>query len=89
MGLRVMVPEQLRNKVLKELHQNHSGISRMKSLSRIHMWFPNIDHEIENIVKLCQSCEKVPNEPKKSQPHPWDWPTNPIDRVHIDYFEYD
>ena len=45
-GLRVIVPEQLRNKVLKELHQNHPGISRMKSLSRIHVWFPNIDHEI-------------------------------------------
>ena len=35
----------------------------MKSLSRIHIWFPNIDHEIENIVKSCQSCEKVSNEP--------------------------
>ena len=33
-GLRVI--EQLRNKVLKELHQSHPGISRMKSLSRIH-----------------------------------------------------
>ena len=78
-GLRVIVPEQLRNKVLKELHQNHTGISRMKSLSRIHIWFPNVDHEIENFVKSCQSCEKVSNEPNKSQPHPWDWPTNPMD----------
>ena len=87
-GLRVIVPEQLRNKVLKELHQSHPGISRMKSLSRIHTWFPNIDHEIDNIVKSCQSCEKVSNEPNKSQPHPWDWPTQPMDRVHIDYLEY-
>ena len=37
-GLRVIVPEQLRNKVLKELHQNHPGISRMKSLNRIHIY---------------------------------------------------
>ena len=81
--LRVLVPQQLRNKVLKELHQNHPGISRMKSLSRIHIWFPNIDHEIENIVKSCQSCEKVSNEPNKSQPHPWDWPTHPMDRNNI------
>ena len=72
-GLRVI--EQLRNKVLKELHQSHPGISRMKSLSRIHTWFPTVDHEIDNIVKSCQSCEKVSNEPNKSQPHtqhtPW------------------
>ena len=74
--------------MLKELHQSHPGISRMKSLSRVHTWFPNIDHEIDNIVKSCQSCEKVSNESNKSQPHPWDWPTHPMDRVHIDYFEY-
>ena len=73
-GLRVIVPEQLRNKVSKELHQNHPGISRMKSLSRIHTWFPNIDNEIENIVKSCQSCEKFSNEPDKSQPHTQDTP---------------
>ena len=36
-GLRAIVPEQLRNKVLKELHQNHPGISLMKSQSRIHI----------------------------------------------------
>ena len=89
MGTQSIVPEQLRKKVFKELHQNHPVISRMKSLSRIHIWFPNVDHEIENIVKSCQSCKKVSNEPNKSQPHLQDWPTNPMDRVHIDYVKYD
>ena len=60
----------------------------MKSLSRIHIWFPNIDKEIENIVKSCKNCEKISNEPNKSEPHPWDWPANPMDRIHVDYFEY-
>ena len=56
------MPEQLKNEVFKELHQIHPGISRMKSLSRIHIWFQNIDHKIENIVNSCQNCEKVSNE---------------------------
>ena len=30
----------------------------------------------------------VSSEPNKSHPHQWDWPTSPMDRVHIDYFEY-
>ena len=68
-GLRVAVPEQLRNEVLKELDQIHPGISRMKSLSTIRIWFQNIDHKIENIVKSYQNCEKVSNETNKSQPH--------------------
>ena len=74
--------------MLKETHQNHLDCSQMKSLSRIHIWFPNVDHKIENICKLCQHYEKVSNEPNKSQPNPWDRPTNPMDQVHIDYFEY-
>ena len=64
-GLRVVIPVKFRNKVLEELHQNHPGNSRMKSLSRIHIWFPNIDKEIENIVKSCKNCEKDSNEPNK------------------------
>ena len=68
----MIIPVKFRNKVLEELHQNHPGISRMKSLSRIHIWFPNIDKEIENIVKSCKNCEKISNEPNKSGPHPWD-----------------
>ena len=87
-GLRVIIPVTFRNKVLEELHRNHPGISRMKSLSRIHIWFPNIDKEIENIVKSCKNCEKISNESNKSEPHPWDWPSNPIDRIHLDYFEH-
>ena len=45
--------------MLKRITSNHPGTSRMKSLSRIHIWFPNIDHKIENIVKPCQNCENV------------------------------
>ena len=49
-GLRVVIPPCYRHKILSELHKNHLGMSRMKSLSRIHIWFPNIDKEIEKLV---------------------------------------
>ena len=42
-NLRVVVPRSLEAKVLRELHNQHLGIVRMKSLSRIHVWFPGID----------------------------------------------
>ena len=64
-------------------------MSRMKSLSRLHIWFPNIDKEIEKLVKTCETCEKLSNSPNKSSPHPWDWPIEPMDRVHIDFFEFE
>ena len=88
-GLRVVIPSCYRHKILSELHKNQSGMSRMKSLSRLHIWFPNIDKEIEKLVKTCETCEKLSNSPNKSSPHPWDWPIEPMDCVHIDFFEFE
>ena len=61
----------------------------MKALSRIHVWYPKIDKDIERLVKQCEDCSRVANEPPKSVPHPWDWPTDVMDRIHVDYFEYE
>ena len=85
-NLRVIVPKTLENKILSELHHQHPGIVRMKSLSRIHVWFPGIDNRIEQLVKSCSDCAKVANCSPKTKPHPWDWPANPMDRVHLDFF---
>ena len=88
-GLRVAIPSCYRHKILFELHKNHPSMSRMKSLSRLHIWFPNIDKEIEKLVKTCETCEKLSNSPNKSPPHPWDWSIEPMDCVHIDFFEFE
>ena len=85
-GLRVVVPNSLRIKIIKELHWQHPGIVRMKALCRIHAWYPNIDKDIEQLVEKCCQCKKVENAPPKDTTHPWAWPSKPMDRVHIDYF---
>ena len=50
-GLQVLIPSCYRHKILSKLHKNHPGMSRMKSLSRLYIWFPNIDKQIEKLVK--------------------------------------
>ena len=85
-NLRVIIPRCLEDKILQELHHQHPGIVRMKELSRIHAWFPGIDARIEKLVKSCPNCAKVANWPPKCKPHPWDWPTGPMDRIHLDFF---
>ena len=69
-GLRVVIPSCYRHKILSEQHKNHPGMSRMKSLSRLHIWLPNIDKEIVKLVKTCETCEKSSNNRNKSRPHP-------------------
>ena len=50
---RVVVPEELRQRVLKEIHVGHPGICRMKSLERSIVYWPNLDNDCELLVKKC------------------------------------
>ena len=84
-GLRVIIPLKYRPHIMSELHSSHPGIVRMKGLSRIHVWFPNIDKYIEE-VRNCKECAEVTRQPAKAHIHLWNWPTNPFDRVHVDFF---
>ena len=37
-------------------------------------------------VQNCEQCEKMSNIPKSVPPHPCDWPTKPMERIHLDFF---
>ena len=52
-GARVVVPQQGRKAVLDELHETHSGCSKMKALARSYVWWPKMDSDIENMIKHC------------------------------------
>ena len=84
-GGRVIIPMQLRNKVLIELHDNHPGIVRMKSLARSYVWWPTMDENIEHISKACENCHLNQNMPSKAPIHPWENTKNPWIRVHLDF----
>ena len=84
-GVRVIVPKKLQQHVLNELHQSHPGMARMKTLARSHVWWPNLDHDIESLVKACSQCQSVRSSPPVAPLHPWSWPTRPWQRIHVDY----
>ena len=53
-GMRTIIPSSLRSKVSLELRNSHPGILKMKSLARIHVWWPNTDAMIADIEVLCR-----------------------------------
>ena len=53
---RVIIPTTVRTKVLKLLHQGHPGIQRMKSLACNYAYWPGMDHDIEEMVRVCGPC---------------------------------
>ena len=84
-GCRVVIPDKLQAKVLDELHQGHPGVVRMKVLARNHMWWPGLDQAIEKQAKGCCACQATKHLPAKAPLHSWAWPTNPWERVHVDF----
>lgn len=50
LGYRVVVPNSLQTRILKELHSTHQGIVKMKSVTRPYVWWPNLNSEIEQIL---------------------------------------
>ena len=84
-GMRVVIPTSCQAAVLSELHTAHPGIVKMKSLARVHVWWPSIDKSIEQKVKECPDCQTVRNNPPSAMMHPWAWPDSPWKRIHIDF----
>lgn len=82
---RIVIPSNLREKVLTELHETHIGIMKMKQLARRYVYWPRIDSDIEKLVKSCEQCALIKSSPKKVALHSWDEPTENWERIHIDY----
>ena len=81
----MVVPAKLRRKLLEELHRDHPGITRMKQVARSYMWWPGIDQEIEQLARSCSLCLAVKHKPPVAPLHPWEWPSCPWQRVHLDF----
>ncbi|CAG4992790.1 unnamed protein product [Colias eurytheme] len=84
-GLRVVIPSDLRERVLSALHSTHQGIVRMKSFARSYVWWPGLDKDLERICNDCRTCAMVRPAPARAATHPWEWPQIAWYRVHVDF----
>ena len=84
-GARVVVPESLQGTILKELHEVHPGINRMKALARSYVWWPGIDGDIERTVRNCRECQLHQSKPAAAPAHSWEYASKPWERIHIDH----
>jgi hypothetical protein len=65
---RVVISTALRTNILKILHQGHPGIQRMKSLAHKYTYWPGMDHDTEEMVRLCGPCAAA-KQPLKATLH--------------------
>ena len=70
-GSRVVVPPQGRTAILQELHEGHLGMTKTKSLTRMYVWWPSIDNDIERSVQECVHCQHQSPDPPCAPLQPW------------------
>ncbi|UYV71932.1 K02A2.6-like, partial [Cordylochernes scorpioides] len=84
-GNRVIIPTNLRAKMLDELHNSHQGIVGLKSVARTLFWWPGLDKDIEGTVRRCNCCQSHASMPPRTTPVNWPPTNQPWDRVQIDH----
>lgn len=83
-GRRVVIPSSCRKRVLDELHAGHSGIVKMKAVARLHVWWPSIDHDIEERARGCALCQQLQKLPAAVSGQ-WPVPSAAWERLHVDF----
>ena len=66
-GTKIVIPKQMRVRVLKLAHEGHPGIVVMKQRLREKVWWPGIAKDVENYCKCCHGCQIV-SQPTKPEP---------------------
>lgn len=61
------------------------GILKTKALARSYVWWPKMDHDIEILIKSCDSCQSIQPSPHKSELIPWQPTQSAWSRIHVDY----
>lgn len=84
-GYRLVIPEPLREYLLKELHIGHLGMVKMKSTARSIVWWAGIDADIERTCRACGTCTAEAPAPPQAPPRPWPFATEPWSRLHVDF----
>ena len=72
-GSRVIIAHTLKQ-VLKEHHEYHLGMVKMKALARNYIWWPGMDADIEEKVNRCYTCQSSRTSPARVPLHPWELP---------------
>ena len=82
---RVVIPADLQQRILADLHVGHPGVVRMKSLAHSYVWWPGLDAAIESTCTACTGCQDTQHAPPKAPLHQWELPGLPWQRIHVDF----
>ena len=58
-GNRIVIPESLWDQTILLAHEGHQGMVRTKSRLREKVWWPDMDRQVEKLIRSCHACQLV------------------------------
>ena len=83
-GARVVIPRELRPKFLTNIHEGHMGIEKCRRRARQAVYWPNLNADVEAMVKSCNECIKYSASQQREPLMSHDVPTRPFQKVGMD-----
>lgn len=82
---KMVIPATIRERTLRHAHVGHFGMGSMKRMLRQHVWWPNINRQVESLVSGCEICQQIVH---TSRPVPYSsryLTDEPWQRIQIDF----
>ncbi|XP_051804922.1 uncharacterized protein K02A2.6-like [Acanthochromis polyacanthus] len=77
-GHRIVLPKAMVKRALQIGHETHQGVVRTKQYLRSKFYWPNMDLDVERLIRNCSACvlnqplhEDQPLQPVELPPRPW------------------
>lgn len=83
-GIRVVIPRALRPKFLANIHEGHMGIDKCRRRARQAVYWPNLNADVETMVKSCNECLKYSNSQQREPLISHELPNRPFQKLGMD-----
>lgn len=67
-GERIIVPLNLRPRILTINHEGHLGVAKLKNRVKLSYWWPGLDRDIERFGQQCSTCANADKTQKIFRP---------------------
>ena len=85
-GMKIVIPLALRQLILGKIHEGHMGIEKCKRRGREVVYWPDINDDIECMVRKCSTCLKYSNKQQREPLIPHELPNYPWQKIGSDLF---
>jgi len=86
---KIIIPAEMRSKVLEIIHQGHQGFTKCKERANTGVWWYGIGNDINDIVRNCKHCQVHKSAQRREPLASTELPDGPWQRIATDLFSYE